>query len=90
MTTEIDGVDLDALNYTELLPYNGTGKQGANPLDFDVNLWYQVGIPPSLSGSSAHLHLSFSALPCPRPRDLDHSTCARNRNRVATPANPQS
>jgi hypothetical protein len=78
MTTEIDGVDLDALNYTELLPYNGTGKQGANPLDFDVNLWYQVGIPPSLSGSSAHLQLSFSALPAiaielqrPRTRKAD-------------------
>lgn len=42
MTTEIDGIDLDALNYTTLIPYNGTEKQGANPLEYDVNLWYQV------------------------------------------------
>jgi hypothetical protein len=25
-----------------VLPYNGTGDQGANPLEFDVNVWYQV------------------------------------------------
>lgn len=25
------------------LPYNGTGAEGANPLEFDVNLWYQPG-----------------------------------------------
>lgn len=49
MTSETDGVDLDALNYSPLIPYNGTGKQGANPLDFDVNLWYQVCNLPRVS-----------------------------------------
>jgi hypothetical protein len=29
------------------LPYNGTGAEGANPLEFDVNLWYQVSLFPS-------------------------------------------
>lgn len=24
------------------LPYNGTGAEGANTLEFNVNLWYQV------------------------------------------------
>ena len=38
----IDGIDLDALNYTVLVPYNGTEAQGANPLKQDVNIWYQV------------------------------------------------
>lgn len=78
MTTEIDGVDLDALNYTELLPYNGTGKQGANPLEFDVNLWYQVGKPPFLLGSAA----CFCSLPA-------HATqvAARAPARAAAPAN---
>lgn len=39
---EIDGIDLDTLNYTVQVPYNGTEAQGANPLDFDVNVWYNV------------------------------------------------
>lgn len=39
---EVDGVSLDALNYTVEVPYNGTGATGADPLDFDVNVWYQV------------------------------------------------
>jgi hypothetical protein len=36
------GINLEDLNYTILIPYNGTGAAGANPLDFDVNVWYQV------------------------------------------------
>jgi hypothetical protein len=31
----------------EQIPYNGTEAQGANPLDFDVNLWYNVITSPS-------------------------------------------
>jgi hypothetical protein len=42
MASEIDGVDLDGLNYTTLIPYNGTENKGANPLEYNVNLWYQV------------------------------------------------
>lgn len=39
---QVDGVDLNALDYTVHVPYNGTEAQGANPLDFDVNVWYNV------------------------------------------------
>lgn len=46
MATDINGVNLDTLNYTTLVPYNGTGQKGANALDFDVNLWYNVGHSP--------------------------------------------
>lgn len=34
--------DADAANYVGLYPYNGTDAQGADPLDFDVNIWYEV------------------------------------------------
>lgn len=40
---QVDGVDLNALDYTVHVPYNGTEAQGANPLDFDVNVWYNAG-----------------------------------------------
>ena len=33
---------MDHLNYVPHIAYNGTGPQGANPLEFDVNLWYEV------------------------------------------------
>ncbi|KAG9249658.1 ammonium transporter 1 [Emericellopsis atlantica] len=33
----------DNLDYVVLVPYNGTTAQGANPLDFDVNVWYEAG-----------------------------------------------
>lgn len=25
-----------------MIPYNGTGPEGADPLEFDVNVWYEV------------------------------------------------
>lgn len=32
----------DDMNVIALYPYNGTEAQGANPLEYDVNIWYQV------------------------------------------------
>ena len=55
MPTIVTGVkleDLEGLNYTILIPYNGTDGQGGNPLDFNVNLWYEV------SNAPATLHIS--------------------------------
>lgn len=39
MAAEIDERDLD---FAARSPYNGTGSSGANPLEFNVNVWYQV------------------------------------------------
>lgn len=64
MTTENDGVDLGASSYALPLPYNGTEKQGANPLEFDVNLWYQVCARPHFpSGMPSLLALRISDQP---------------------------
>ena len=41
-TGTVDGIDLDNLHYAPQVPYNGTSDQGFNPLEYDVNLWYQV------------------------------------------------
>ncbi|CAG9938314.1 unnamed protein product [Clonostachys rosea f. rosea IK726] len=40
MAAEIDERDLD---FAARSPYNGTGSSGANPLEFNVNVWYQPG-----------------------------------------------
>ncbi len=40
---EVDGIDLDALNYTVKVPYNGTGPSGGDPLTENLNIWYEVG-----------------------------------------------
>ena len=29
-------------DYILLVPYNGTSDQGANPLEQNVNVWYEV------------------------------------------------
>lgn len=31
-------------NFIVLVPYNGTGATGGNPLVDDLNIWYQVGL----------------------------------------------
>jgi hypothetical protein len=42
------GGDGDARGATQL-KYNGTGATGANPLNMDVNIWYEVScLSPSL------------------------------------------
>ena len=33
-----------SLDYIPLVPYNGTEAQGANPLLFNVNVWYDVSL----------------------------------------------
>jgi hypothetical protein len=58
------GGDGDARGATNL-KYNGTGAIGANPLDMDVNTWYEVSLlcsdiphhQPIILYSGHHLHL---------------------------------
>ena len=38
----VEGVDLTALNYTTLIPYNETISTGGNSLVQDLNVHYQV------------------------------------------------
>jgi Amt family ammonium transporter len=38
-----DRGDLGNVDYIVQIPYNGTGDEGANPLEFDVNIWYRPG-----------------------------------------------
>ncbi len=38
----ISGVDLDHLNYTVLVPYNGTIATGGDSLTDNLNIWYEV------------------------------------------------
>src|SRR6266699_3540294 len=54
----IDGVDLDGLNYTVKVPFNGTFPDGGDPLVENLNIWYEVGLesrhpPPITSGTPA-------------------------------------
>ena len=35
-------VDLEALNYTIKVPYNGTGMTGGDSLNADLNIFYDV------------------------------------------------
>ncbi|RDW88861.1 putative ammonium transporter MEPa-2 [Coleophoma cylindrospora] len=39
----IEGVDLDALNYTVLVPYNGSTMTGGDSLTADLNIFYNAG-----------------------------------------------
>jgi hypothetical protein len=44
----------EVANHAILLPYNGTDPKGADPREFDVNLWYEVSgriLPGSPSGN---------------------------------------
>jgi len=43
---DTDNLDLDHLNYTVKVPYNGTGATGGNPLEDNLNIWYEVGVAP--------------------------------------------
>lgn len=42
MDVIVDGVDLDTLNYTVLVPYNGTIPTGGDSLTQNLNIWYEV------------------------------------------------
>lgn len=63
--------------YAGALAYNGTGAEGANPLEFDVNLWYQV----SLSYPFVPLHCP-SILENISPRDTFTRALAFHRGAV--------
>ncbi|CAI4216228.1 unnamed protein product [Parascedosporium putredinis] len=41
--TDVQTVDLDSLNYVVKVPYNGTGPMGGNPLEDNMNIWYESG-----------------------------------------------
>jgi Amt family ammonium transporter len=45
MSLLLDGVDLDALNYTIKVPYNGTNAAGGDSLNADLNIFYDVRFP---------------------------------------------
>lgn len=56
------GGDGDARGATQL-KYNGTGATGANPLDMDVNIWYEVSLvflPASHTPSASPFWSLFS------------------------------
>ena len=42
MSLIVDGVDLDALNYTIKVPYNGSIMTGGDSLNADLNIFYDV------------------------------------------------
>ena len=42
MSLVVDGVDLDALNYTIKVPYNGSVMTGGDSLNADLNIFYDV------------------------------------------------
>lgn len=42
MAQDDQGLDLSALNYTILVPYNGTGMTGGDSLTEDLNIFYNV------------------------------------------------
>lgn len=46
MSLILDGIDLDALNYTIKVPYNGTTMTGGDSLHADLNIFYDVSLPP--------------------------------------------
>lgn len=47
----------DEANFIVLVPFNGTDGPGGNPLEQDLNIWYQVGF--GVCGIPAH---DFSAV----------------------------
>ncbi len=65
----VNGVNLNDLNYTVKIPYDGVGPQGGNPLNRNLNLWYEV---------------SLSAGPCVPTRRRQSLVLTRVTNRAAT------
>jgi Amt family ammonium transporter len=52
----IEGVDLDALNYTVKVPYNGTIPTGGDSLTDNLNIWYEVSQPTILDSPRCMFH----------------------------------
>jgi hypothetical protein len=64
MSLIVDGIDLDALNYTIKVPYNGSIMTGGDSLNADLNIFYDVSL------STHHLHravLTSSSRPVTLP-----------------------
>ena len=86
MSLTVEGVNLDALNYTIKVPYNGTIPTGGDSLNADLNVFYDVGLlsllsPAELSTkdpSYFRLHYRNRSLyitcrnSCYRGQDADH------------------
>jgi Amt family ammonium transporter len=51
MSLVVGGVDLDALNYTIKVPYNGTTMTGGDSLNADLNIFYDVRCPNLRAGT---------------------------------------
>ena len=59
MSLIIDGVDLDTLNYTINVPYNGSIMSGGNSLHANLNIFYDASssdpqIKPYKTDETAH------------------------------------
>jgi hypothetical protein len=50
ITLIMDGIDLDALNYTIKVPYNGTVPTGGDSLNADLNIFYDVSYAALTTG----------------------------------------
>ena len=46
MSLVVEGIDLDALNYTIKVPYNGSIMTGGDSLNADLNIFYDVSLSP--------------------------------------------
>jgi Amt family ammonium transporter len=55
MSLIVDGVNLDALNYTIKVPYNGTIMTGGDSLHADLNIFYDVRFLKTLCSRSTKL-----------------------------------
>lgn len=45
----VDGIDLNALNYTIKVPYNGSIMTGGDSLHADLNIFYDVCLPTQIN-----------------------------------------
>jgi hypothetical protein len=60
MSLILDGIDLDALNYTIKVPYNGSIMTGGDSLHANLNIFYDVSFSGTQFASScADLQLSL-------------------------------
>ncbi len=67
MSLTVEGVDLDTLNYTIKVPYNGTIPTGGDSLNADLNVFYDVSLTffshtHTISHSAPTVAATFSSL----------------------------
>jgi hypothetical protein len=46
--SDTDNIDLAHLDYVVKVPYNGSGETGGNPLEDNLNIWYEVRVTREL------------------------------------------